>query len=63
MVVYAVLSHLLFEIYALLSVKFPHLKLQLCKKVTNMRYARKLRHVRPPSDSLTQKHVVRLEMP
>ena len=27
------------QIYALSSVKFPHLKMRLCKKMTNMRYA------------------------
>ena len=33
-----VARQLLSRIYALLSVKFPGLKLRLCKKVTNMKY-------------------------
>ena len=34
----SVARQLLLQIYALSSVKFPHLKLQFCKKMTNMRY-------------------------
>ena len=33
-----VARQLLLQIYALSSVKYPHLKLRLCKKMTNMRF-------------------------